>query len=529
MIRTFRSASDVLRSGWASSEGLAPCAKSTTDRVMRSTKLEDSIYKDLRTGDEVLDEVEKVAAEKLHTFPALARDVFQSFYSLSPRKNPEENLSTIARKFNSHILSHVTEQDDYPTLKNICEGRELLSYEASSEFVARTADSLDGLMSDLGGDKGSLHTLEKLETAKNAAAENLSQLIERQKMSSVHNDMLERALVSAANQLDSKQKQVDAVSKMIDTSLLQQSDQTKDVVATAVQAAREKAEETQSIIGAWSDDPADMKRNAANEALLAKVRKSPALKDISKYLGRFREILAQGRKNGFAYGRGENYSLELGCSISRAITSELAMLATPETIPLFLRKYQTKQLKQYQRREPIYKGLGDIICCLDESSSTEGDAAAWGKAVAMALLEIAAQGNRRFALIHFAGSNSCRVDTFLPGTYTLDDKLSAVEFFLGGGTNFERPMREAMQLMEQQGFENADIVFITDGECQLSEECHEEILLAQEQFHFTITGILLDQGTLCFDFTLKSFCRKIYRTSELTGDEIASSIIGNRV
>ena len=32
------------------------------------------------------------------------------------------------------------------------------------------------------------------------------------------------------------------------------------------------------------------------------------------------------------------------------------MLAAPETLPLFLRKYQRRQIKQYLRREPIYKG-----------------------------------------------------------------------------------------------------------------------------------------------------------------------------
>ncbi len=76
---------------------------------------------------------------------------------------------------------------------------------------------------------------------------------------------------------------------------------------------------------------------------------------------------------------GEKYSLELGCNISRALTSELAMLASPKTVALFLRKYQRKQIKQYQRREPIYKGMGDIICCLGESITTAGDPAAWGK------------------------------------------------------------------------------------------------------------------------------------------------------
>ena len=112
------------------------------------------------------------------------------------------------------------------------------------------------------------------------------------------------------------------------------------------------------------------------------------------------------------------------------------MLASAQTAPLFLRKYQQKQIKQYRRRQPIYKGMGDVICCLDESGSTAGDAAAWGKAVAMTLLEIAAENGRKFALIHFAGPGSCKTDLFCPGAYTMENKLSAAETFLDGGTPF---------------------------------------------------------------------------------------------
>lgn len=229
------------------------------------------------------------------------------------------------------------------------------------------------------------------------------------------------------------------------------------------------------------------------------------------------------------YGRGETYSLELGNNLSRALTSELAMLATPETIPLFLRKYQQKQVKQYRRREPVYKGMGDIICCLDESNSTKGETAAWGKAVAMTLLEIAAESRRSFALIHFAGSSSCQVDIFRPGEYTLEDKLTAAETFLGGGTNFERPIREAIHLMESEGFEKADVVFITDGECALSDACQQELQASQVVYHFTVTGILLDKGRAGMGFSLEPFCQKIYRTSELTGDGIIQSVISLRV
>ena len=47
----------------------------------------------------------------------------------------------------------------------MCEGRELPAYEAASEFITRTAGELDDLLGNIGGEKGSLHTLEKLEQA----------------------------------------------------------------------------------------------------------------------------------------------------------------------------------------------------------------------------------------------------------------------------------------------------------------------------------------------------------------------------
>jgi hypothetical protein len=97
------------------------------------------------------------------------------------------------------------------------------------------------------------------------------------------------------------------------------------------------------------------------------VRESQKLLEISKYLGRFREIFAQGKKNAYSYGRGETYSVELGNNLSRTLTSELAMLSAPETLPLFLRKYQNKQLKQYRRREAIVKGMDKGTDCMEFS------------------------------------------------------------------------------------------------------------------------------------------------------------------
>ena len=527
MKKTYLSINDVLLSPWA---GIRPKARGeATDRVLRSSKLEDSIYADLRSGDDALAQLEQAAEKKLRSFPALSRDIYQSFYSLLPKRREESTLSVQARKFNVPILDHIAQSEDYPALKSVCEGRELPAYEAAGEFIAQTASELDKLLADIGGEKNSLNTLEKLEEAEAQAQKELAELLERMRRCKEPDAQLEQQVIAAANQAESKQRQVAAVSKMVDTNAAKNQEAISGVIAQAVHAAAEKAEEVQSIISAWGDDPGSLKRNEANTALLETVRKSAVLKDVAKYLGRFREIFAQGKRNGYAYGRGEKYSLELGNDLSRALTSELAMLASPLTAPLFLRKYQRKQIKQYQRREPVYKGMGDIICCLDESDSTAGDPAAWGKAVALTLLEIAADVKRKSALIHFSKTRRYKVDIFRPGEYTVEDKMRSAEIFLGGGTDFQTPMTKAVQLIKEGGFENVDIVFITDGEYALPEDYLTELQQEQALHRFTVTGVLLGKGTSGMDFSLRPFCQNIYRTSQLLGDDIVRELVAKRV
>lgn len=149
--------------------------------------------------------------------------------------------------------------------------------------------------------------------------------------------------------------------------------------------------------------------------------------------------------------------------------------------------------------------------------------------MALTLLEIAADGGRSFALIHFSGSGSFKTDLFRPGEYTMVDKMTAAETFLGGGTNFQTPMDEALRLMEAEGFENADIVFITDGECKLTEAYIESLHNEQATRRFTVTGVLLDKGAPGMEFSLRPFCQNIYHTSELLGDYIVQKLVSQRV
>ena len=73
-----------------------------------------------------------------------------------------------------------------------------------------------------------------------------------------------------------------------------------------------------------------------------------------------------------------------------------------------------------------------------------------------------------------------------------------------------------------------DIVFITDGICDVSDSFLDLLEEFKADTGAKLTGILLDEGE-SFDFSLKKFTDKVYRTSELLKDEIVDDIISDRL
>lgn len=521
----FRSIDDVLVAGLSQKPRNAP----GSDRILRATRLEDKLYADLRCGDALMDGLEEEAKAKLATFDALSRDVYQSFYSLGVRRVEDGELSETARHFNGPILDDMMSGEDYPTIKSVCEGRQLPAYEAAAEFVENIAANLDGLLDQVGGEKGALNTLQKAINHERQLQDELDALLQRREQQGP-DPQLDRRIVEKANKAVGKARQIEAIEGQVRDNLLKNQDSIGGIVGQAMQSAKSKAEEAAMTMAVWGQGESDLspEKMALGRETMEKVRGSATLKEITRLLGRFKEITAKARKNSYAYGRGEKYTLELGNNLSRVLTSEFVALADPAAVPLFLRKYQSRRLQQYKRREAVFKGSGDIIMCLDESGSTTADAP-WGKAVALTLLDAAMAGNRKFALIHFSSKGSYKTDLFTPGGFGTSDVLAAAETFLGGNTDFETPLCEALRLIGQEAFKNADIVFATDGVCELPDAFREGLQTVQATHGFKVTGILLDMASPGMAFSLTPFCDEIYRTSELTQDEIVEALITGRV
>lgn len=111
------------------------------------------------------------------------------------------------------------------------------------------------------------------------------------------------------------------------------------------------------------------------------------------------------------------------------------------------------------------------------------------KGFAIALMFIARRQKRDFNLILF--SNDVKSFVFEKGKIKTGDIISLAAMFLGGGTNFEKPLLSALHLINKSRFNNADVIFLTDGEAHVSQQLIETIKKSKKEKTFSILGILV--------------------------------------
>lgn len=484
-------------------------------RVLKENKLEDIIFRACVHDDTHFQDFIEKQNSTYPSLPELANDVFSALFSVAPTKN--EVLTDRADSVNLPVIDALMNTQEYGQLTAMCQDKELPAYHACTAFCENLVGQLE-----------EAQTQEHLYLS-------VVELLDRQVKDLIRQltaeylgltQQTERATLKMVNRLKDKLEQLTNLRSKLEQGKASYSVMVKNFSSTSVQMALKAAQETSDMIMAWGFDDGTMKSTQQNRELLEHIKNSKTLFDVAKLLGKYRDMMNQKHKNSYQYGRGDKYDLTHGNDLSNCLSSELALLGHADTQILFLRKFQKKQLAQYRRRLPTTKGEGDIIVLIDESGSAQ-EVQSWSKALAFALLDIAAKGNRKFALVHFASRDRLKTDIFAPGKYSPEDMMASAEHFFNGGTDFEAPLSEAMRLIGN-GFENADVTMITDGECLISDD-FASMFAEQKQLHrMTLTGILLDAGRSCGE-SLLPFCDTVYHARDFAEDEIAQNIIGRRL
>jgi uncharacterized protein with von Willebrand factor type A (vWA) domain len=288
-------------------------------------------------------------------------------------------------------------------------------------------------------------------------------------------------------------------------------------VAQQLEDASEEAEAWGTAIGSGQRSPPGEKlelgrRLAGNEKL----------KKLARMVGRMKFHAAALRKKVFERANQEILEIESGDSIQRLLPHELMTLHHPVLRKDFYRRFLDQELLQYSLRGVEEKGKGPMIVCLDGSSSMAGEKEIWSKAVTLTLVDIARRQRRLFRSICFSSADTPLqvLDMNPRDRYELEAKrvMDLAEYFPGGGTDFQRPLDAALECLQQARFKKGDIVFITDGECQVSPEWAEEFRHEKERLGFSLFSILIDVGSSSLG-TLKEFSDRITTIHQLTGEE----------
>ena len=336
--------------------------------------------------------------------------------------------------------------------------------------------------------------------------------------------LLERAKEKLESEMDaaeallrrkSQQLQEELEGKEAEVSRRFQSEAIK--AAERLEEAAEEAEQWGTSLGSGQRSPPGEKlelgkRLAGNEKL----------KKLSRMIGRMKFNALALRKKIFERASEEILEVEMGDAVHRLLPPELLSLSHPLLRKDFARRFLDQELLQYSLRGIEEKGKGPMIVCLDGSSSMAGDKEIWSKAVTLTLLEIARRQRRLFRSICFSSDDMpLQILDLNPGNRYEADMLKVMdlaEYFPGGGTDFQKPLDAALECLGHSKYKKGDIVFITDGECQVTPEWAEKFRQEKERLGFSLYSILIDVGPSSLG-TLKEFSDRITTIKQLTGDE----------
>ena len=230
------------------------------------------------------------------------------------------------------------------------------------------------------------------------------------------------------------------------------------------------------------------------EALL----KNSRFRMIARLLGRIRIISDRVQMSKAEYEVGEIVDITIGNDIGRLLPSEMMMLKNPRLKRAFMRKYFEHSLLEYNVKSLVPSGKGPVVVAIDESGSMMrfgGAKLYWAKAVFVALAKIAQQQKRALAVVRFASSADIAVKVWPHAQIKLTEVIDVANRAFNGGTSFERPFAEAIDILRTAEFMRGDLAFITDGECALSESRATEYVKIKQAIGFRAIGVLVGEGS----------------------------------
>jgi len=312
---------------------------------------------------------------------------------------------------------------------------------------------------------------------------------------------LAQAAEDARAQSENAQQAADAAKQALEGELAEQATSVRLQLQGALGRAADDISTQDEAANMWSDEPGMLRRLPAQKRIdLAKrVRNNPKFARLAQLFGAFKRFAFAQQRVRVPYIPEEFFDIEQGNDLTRILPTELLRADDPDLEILFLKDYVDRALllNAFRGYETLAKG--GIIYVHDGSGSMSGEHEIWAKAIGLALLHIARKQKREFVAIQFGSRSEMRIDDFRE-EITPEKVLGFAEFFFGGGTDFETPLTEALKMLDQEhqrkGSIKGDIVFATDGWCNVRPQWLEHFKKEQHRLGFRVWGINIDSRNI---------------------------------
>ena len=273
-------------------------------QLLHTTRLTDLIYQ----GFAAQQPINRFSSDRnTPDMESLAKDLFAALYSPILRRKDEDSVKLKERMLSKPLFEKIVGSGYFNELKGLCEDKELPSYDAVSAFcnvLVRDFPAIDT------PELRYLDVIEQLTMQAKKAIQAIYDSRNSQKPASA------KKLLFLYNRADRKLSQIECLTAKIQKAAVRWAEALEPVIDTALRAALHEAFKTHTIMEAWGSSNEEMRNIPMNQTLLNYVKNSKQLQEIARLLGRYRELIADKRKNSYSYGRGEKYDLTTGNDIT---------------------------------------------------------------------------------------------------------------------------------------------------------------------------------------------------------------------
>ena len=501
------------------------------------------IYQDIVDQSPVMQATLEEGEELLPTFKYLHQDIFLSLYKYKAKVLPETEMH-ISTRMNRGIISNLINTPEYISLRQTCRmdqfnaalGTEIIGREAI-EIIREAIENIKDLEKKKEAMDRLIEEEEKMDELMEEIGD-IDELIEDAKRSGNGSYM-------AQLQAD-KQAKEEAVAKLkaMANKIAEECDELIDddeiaseistVMGKTLDTTSQEVKEVSDLCEAWGLGTGDTCHVAFQNKkdAIERIRRSSKLNKLTDLVGRFKESAITEQKKKAKHGAVEIKSVTVGDKIQDTLPSDRMNLVHEATKKDFYRRMTEKQLLTYSKEAHKQKNKGPIIVCVDTSGSMNGDQETWSKALSVGILEVAQMQKRDFACIIYSSHADdpivIKKDEIAPQKI-----IDCAERFHSGGTNFEAPLNKALDLIKDSTFKDADIVFITDGDCYVSDSFSRKFNQIKQEKEFKTMGVLVNMGRChVSDSSLKEFCDSITLVSDIADlkdskSDVNKSIFGN--